>query len=125
MFKVQSSKIKRSTFLIALSCLNMIFMHYYVYTGHYMEDVLLAYSFCYNLLSICFDISVLLLVFLLLTGARVKTSILLTFVTSWLWSFANVFYVRFFGQYLTLSAMNRRIRGCSEAVSLPQPEPLE
>ena len=106
MFKVQSSKIKRSTFLIALSCLNMIFMHYYVYTGHYMEDVLLAYSFCYNLLSICFDISVLLLVFLLLTGARVKTSILLTFVTSWLWSFANVFYVRFFGQYLTLSAFS-------------------
>ena len=92
--------------MIVLSCMNMIFMHYYVYLGKYMEDVLLAYSFCYNMFSICFDISVLMFVFLLLTGLRVKTSIMLTFVTSWLWSFANVFYIRFFGQYLTLSAFS-------------------
>ena len=92
--------------LIALSCMNMIFMHYYIYIGHYMEDVLLAYSYCYNMFSICFDISVLLLIFLLLTELKVKASIMLTFVTSWLWSFANVFYVRFFDQYLTLSAFS-------------------
>ena len=97
---------KRIYTLIALSCMNMLFMHYYVYIGHYIENVLLAYSFCYNLFSICFDISVLLLVFLLLTRARVKTSIMLTFVTSWIWSFSNVFYIRFFGQYLTLSAFS-------------------
>ena len=71
-----------------------------------MEDVLLAYSYCYNMFSICFDISVLLLIFLLLTELKVKASIMLTFVTSWLWSFANVFYVRFFDQYLTLSAFS-------------------
>ena len=97
---------KKIYILIALSCMNIIFMHYYVYIGHYIENVLLAYSFCYNLFSICFDISVLLLVFLLLTGARIKTGIMLTFVTSWLLSFANVFYIRFFGQYLTLSAFS-------------------
>ena len=28
-------------------------------------------------------------------------------------------------QYFTLSSINARIIGCSEAVSLPQPEPLE
>jgi lipoteichoic acid synthase len=71
-----------------------------------MEDVLLAYSFCYNIYSICFDISALLLVFLLLTRARFNTAIMLTFITSWLWSFANVFYIRFFEQYLTLSAFS-------------------
>ena len=94
-------------FLLLLSVVNLLFMHYYVYLHHYVEDVVLAYLFGFNLFSVLFDVSVLVLLFLLLTWKRLKISLLLTFAVTLVWSFVNTFYARFFEQYLSLSAMSQ------------------
>lgn len=93
--------------LLSFSMLNLLFMHYYIYFHHYIEDVVLAYLKGFNFFSVIFDATVLLLLFLLITWKRLKLSLLLTFVITLLWSFVNVFYVRFFDQYLSLSAMSQ------------------
>lgn len=93
--------------LFSFSVLNVLFMHYYVFLNHYVEDIMLMYAFVCNLLTVTFDVSVVLLLFLLLTWKRLKPALLLTYATTLVWSFVNVFFVRFFNQYLPLSAMSQ------------------
>ena len=102
--------------LLSFSALNLLFMHYYVFLNHYNEDVLLAYQHGFNLFGVIIDISILLLLFLLFTWGKLKLSLLLSFITTWLWSFVNVFYVRFFGQYLSLSVMSQASNLTDQAV---------
>ena len=81
-------------------------MHYYVFFGHYIEDVLLAYTFEINFLTVVFDVYVVLLLYLILSWGHLKYSLLLTYVTTFVWAFVNVFYVRFFNQYIPLSVIS-------------------
>lgn len=96
--------------------LNLLFMHYYIYFHHYMEDALLAYAFGVNLMVVLFDVFSIFLVFVVLSVGRLKISLLLTFITTLLWSFVNVFYVRFFGQYLPLSILSQTTQLTDQAV---------
>lgn len=101
---------------ILLSVVNMLFMHYYIFFNHYMEDVLLAYEFCNNLMMTIFDVIVILLLSLSLMIGRIKQSLLLTYIITVIWSFLNVFYVRFFNQYIPVSIMSQAANLTDQAV---------
>ena len=99
-------QIGKITILFLFCIMNLLFMHYYMFFCHYIEDVLMAFNFGINFITIVFDVSVVLLFFLLLSWGRLKLSLTLTYVTTLIWSFVNVFYVRFFGQYIPLSVIS-------------------
>ena len=104
--KTDIRQIGKVAILLLFCMINMLFMHYYMFFGHYIEDVLLAYVFVDNLLTVVFDVFVVLLIYLLLSWGRLKLSLMLTYGTTLLWAFVNVFYVRFFNQYITLSVIS-------------------
>lgn len=99
-------QIGKMTILLFFCMINMLFMHYYVFFGHYIEDVLLSYVFVINFLTVLFDVFVVILIYLLLSWGRLKLSLMLTYGTTLIWSFVNVFYVRFFNQYIPLSVIS-------------------
>lgn len=103
-------------FLLLFSVANLLFMHYYIFLNHFIEDIMLSYAFGINLMTVFFDVSVVLLLFLLLFWGRMKLSLIMTFGITFMWSFANVFYVRFFNQYLSLSAIGQAENLTDQAV---------
>lgn len=88
-----------------ISILNLLYMHYTMYVNNYLQ-ILYQYSVVINFLSVCFDVSLIFLLFYYLTGKRVKTTIFFLFSVTLIWSLVNVLYSRFFFQYLPLSAIN-------------------
>ena len=60
-----------------------------------------------NVLAVFFDLCVLLWVFGALSWGRTKVSLSLCFAVTWLWSFSNVIYSRFFFCYLSISAIRQ------------------
>ena len=91
-------------FLFLLSMLNLLFMHYFFYFNGYLEWTWM-YSIIINLCSVVFDVSVLLILFLLLFKGKFKPAILCSYILTLVWSFVNVVYGRFFFQYMSLSAI--------------------
>ena len=85
---------------------NLLYMHYSFYYTDLLEWTLKC-SMVVNLFSVFFDVFILLFFFSLITNGRVKTTQLLTFVITLLWSFVNVFYGRFFYHYSSISWFTR------------------
>lgn len=83
---------------------NLLFMHYTIAGATKTEDNLYCYDYVDNIAGVVFDVTVLLIIFLLITCRRLKCSLLMTFLVSLSWSFSNVLYSRFFGQYISWSA---------------------
>ena len=83
---------------------NLVFMHFYVMINDNLEWYFL-YSHPVCIFSSVFDVSLLLMLFLLMTNRRLKLAAVFTFGLTWIWAFVNVFYIRFFHQYLSISAM--------------------
>jgi len=96
---------------------NMLYMHYYAFFNRYLEDELLAYCFVNNLLMVLFDVTIIVLFFLLVTLGRFKLSLLSAYSITWLWSLVNLFYIRFFGQYIPLSALGMINQLADQAVT--------
>ena len=93
--------------LLTLCVVNLLFMHAYFRLNGLFETWPYAYSGIINLIVVVFDVSILVMFFLLLTLGRLKASILLSFVITLIWSFVNVFYCRFFMQYMPISAFTQ------------------
>lgn len=93
----------KTLLLIAIPMLNLLFMHYFFYFRGYLEWTWM-YSEIINLCGVVFDISILMIVFLLITGGRFKITMAIIQVITLLWSFVNVMYGKFFFQYMSLSA---------------------
>ena len=94
-----------STWILALlPAANLLFMHYYFYLSDLLETPFI-YSYIANLASVIFDVSVLLFFYSLLCRGQMKAAYGLTQATTLIWAFINVFYSRFFYQYLPLSAI--------------------
>ena len=102
--------------LLLFPVMNLLFMHYYIYLNHYIEDVVLLYNFGTNFLSVLFDVNLLFLLFLLFTMGKMELSLLLTYFVSLLYSFVNVFYSRFFSHYITLSVISQASNLTDQAV---------
>lgn len=93
--------------LLLMSVFNLWVMHLYFVLNGYMEDVLFMYSYVVIFCTIFIDVSVILFVFLCLSLGRLRTSVWITYLLTFLWSFCCVFYGRFFSRYLTLSAIGQ------------------
>lgn len=90
--------------LLFMAQLNLLFMHYYISKLDCLEWRYM-YSIPVCICSTFFDVIALFLFFYILTYKRQKTTLAFTYGVTYLWSFANVIYVRFFNQYLSLSAI--------------------
>ena len=98
--------------LCFFSVLNILYMHYYIlvsqdinpYTTHGgFEPISCFFNFCASLL----EVTLVAVCMVAVALGNVKRGLLLTFVVTLIWSFANVVYSRFFQQYITLSAMTQ------------------
>ena len=93
--------------LLLMSVINLLFMHYQIILTCTLEFVIDTTSFFDNFLGCFFDASFIFCILLLLTVGRVKKSLLVTFIITLTWSFCNVFYSRFFYQYISISAIGQ------------------
>ena len=102
--KTKFDRTKVFTYL-GFSLVNLLFMHYYfVYKSLYVGKMFF-FTPIYNFLFIIFDLAIILLFSFCFTFGRLNLSILLTYIITLLWSFANVVYCRFFYQNISLSAI--------------------
>lgn len=90
-----------------MSVVNMLYMHYQIMNTVGLEFYFAKTSRLDNFLGVLLDVTAIFSILLLLTWGRIKASMLLTFFLTLFLSFTNVFYSRFFGQYLSLSAVGQ------------------
>lgn len=93
--------------LFLMSVLNLLFLHFQFKWTIDLEIPYYTTSPIDNFLACLLDVTVLLALFWLLTFRKLKVSLVLTFVITLTWSFCNVFYSRFFLQYLTWSSIGQ------------------
>lgn len=93
--------------LFAFSLLNMLYMHYQFLFTNGLEFYFAKTSILDNFLAVLLDVTVIFLSFLLLFWGRVKASLIVTFFFTMILSFSNIIYSRFFGQYLSFSAIGQ------------------
>ena len=87
--------------------LNFLFMHYFFISNLWIETKMYLFSFPANFFSCIFDLSILYIIFFIITKFSCKKALILLFIASWLISLINVFYGRFFMQYIPLSAFSQ------------------
>ena len=90
--------------LVALSILNLFFLHYYFYFAGLLEWTFM-YSIPTNICSILFDSCFLFFLSLIFCRGNIKPALAILYCITFLWSFVNVFYSRFFFQYMSISAI--------------------
>ena len=91
--------------MFMVSMMNMIFLHQYFLQTISLEIPCFFSSFFDNLLACLIDVTFIYAVSWIITFRRVKASLIITFVITLLCSFCNVFYARFFHQYLSWSSI--------------------
>ena len=95
-------------YIIIIMCmLNFLFMHYFFISNLWIETKMYLFSFPANFFSCIFDLSILYIIFFIITKFSCKKALILLFIASWLISLINVFYGRFFMQYIPLSAFSQ------------------
>lgn len=90
-----------------MSVMNLLFLHHYFLQTIGLEVGCFKSSLVDNLIACLLDASVILLVVWLITFRRLRTSLAITFTITLIWSFFNVFYARFFHQYLNWSSIGQ------------------
>jgi len=93
--------------MFAMSVLNLLFAHHYFLQTIGLEVGCFKSSLIDNLIACLLDASVLLFIVWILTLKRLKLSLAITFGITLIWSFCNVFYARFFHQYLNWSSIGQ------------------
>lgn len=88
-----------------ISALNLWVMYQYFAINGFQEDKLFIYSYAINICTLLVDIPIILCLFLIITFGRLQWSTYATYIFTLIWSFVNVFYGRFFFQYLSISAI--------------------
>lgn len=91
--------------MFLLSVVNLLFLHHYFLQTIGLEVGCFKSSLVDNLLACLLDVTFVWLVSWIVTLRRVRTSLMITFVITLVWSFSNVFYARFFHQYLSWSSI--------------------
>lgn len=93
--------------LFFLCVQNLLFMHVQFLMTIDLEIPYFMTSPIDNFIACLLDATVLLSFFWLLTFRRLKLSLVITFFLTLIWSFCNVFYSRFFLQYLSWSSIGQ------------------
>ena len=107
LYKCYNENKKCKMLLIALSCLNLLYMHYYIFFTCNIEDEYDAISFIDNFCACVIDISITFAFFYTITKKNFRISLLLCYSTTLIWSFCNILYSRFFFRYISLSAIGQ------------------
>lgn len=82
-------------------------MHYQILLTCGLEIGFFKTSFFDNLLFSTIDVIVLFVITLLLSFFRIRISFIITFLITLVFSFCNVLYSRFFGQYISISSFGQ------------------
>lgn len=93
--------------LFLMLVLNLLFLHHYFLQTIGLEVGCFKSSLVDNLIACFLDVSVILLAVWLITFRKLRTSLAITFIITLIWSFCNVFYARFFHQYLNWSSIGQ------------------
>ena len=93
--------------LMAMPCLNLLYMHYYIFFTCNIEAEYDAISFIDNFCACIFDSCVTFAFFFIITKKNIRNSLLLCYSTTLIWSFCNILYSRFFFRYISLSAIGQ------------------
>ncbi|MCR5644453.1 MAG: sulfatase-like hydrolase/transferase [Prevotella sp.] len=93
--------------LFLMSLVNLLFLHYQFLSRIALEVDCFKSSYFDNLFACLLDVSFLVLLFWIITLKRLRLSLVITFVITLVWSFCNVFYSRFFQQYLSWSSVGQ------------------
>lgn len=93
--------------LYAFSVVNLLFMHYYISLICGAEDPLTFVEYLENFGGCLLDVCILFLLMMLIVRGNIKRSLLGCYIVMLLWSFSNVLYSRFFGQYIPFSAIGQ------------------
>lgn len=96
--------------LYLFSVVNLLFMHYYIIVNYGAEKPLIYVDFIENLCGVTFDVAVLFFIFRLFAGRKNNRGgeiLLCSYAVTLLWSFSNVVYSRFFGHYISFSAIGQ------------------
>lgn len=93
--------------LFILSMVNLFYMHYQLFNTIGFEFYYAKTTCLDNFMAVLLDVTLVFLLFLLITWGRIKVCLASTFFVTLFMSFANVLYSRFFGQYLTYSALGQ------------------
>lgn len=93
--------------MLALCTANLFFMHYRIISITGTEAGLRHYEYLDNAASVILDVSLLMLLFLIVTGRRMRCSLMCTYTVTLLWALANIIYARYFGLYISVSAMTQ------------------
>ncbi len=93
--------------LFLMSLVNLLFLHYQFLSRIALEVDCFKSSYFDNLFASLLDVSFLVLLFWIITLKRLRLSLVITFVITLVWSFCNVFYSRFFQQYLSWSSVGQ------------------
>lgn len=92
--------------LLGFSVMNLLSMYlYFIFKGLFLPDMFPPCTLLFVLCNVLFDVSLLLFLIVFLTAGRLRFSLIVVFVLTLLWSFANVFYSRFFFQPLTITSL--------------------
>lgn len=93
--------------LFMFPLLNMLYMHYQFFFSIGIDFYFSKTSILDNFFAVLLDVTAVFLLSLLLSWGRVKTSLTVTFFITLILSFSNIIYSRFFGQYLSFSAIGQ------------------
>lgn len=91
--------------MFLMSVVNLLFLHHYFLQTIGLEVGCFKSSLVDNLLACLLDVTFVWLVSWIITQRRARASLIMTFVITLVWSFSNVFYARFFHQYLSWSSI--------------------
>jgi len=100
-------KINSFWFILGLCGFNLLFMHIYILHICHFEAETNFSTWADNLLSISFDVFIVYVICYLLSWRNIKIAAWLCFIVTWLWSFSNIVYSRFFYHYLSASAIEQ------------------
>lgn len=105
----ESNKFINITFFVMfmISVVNLLFAHHYFLQTIGLEVGMFKSSLIDNLIACLLDVTMIFLVSWLITFKRTRVSLTITFVITLIWSFVNVFYARFFHQYLNWSSIGQ------------------
>ncbi len=90
-----------------LSLANLLYLHYYFLLTISLEINCYFTSYCDNLLACIIDTTFIFMIAWLINFGRIRNSLITTFIITLLWSFSNIFYARFFHQYLSWSSIGQ------------------
>ena len=93
--------------LFLMSVVNLLFVHHYFLQTIDLEVECFKSSVIDNLIACLLDTTFILFLSWLITLRKLNRSLIITFVITLIWSFANAFYARFFHQYLNWSSIGQ------------------